>query len=117
MNQIFAALLLALMTTMSGCSASPEVDKGGGELAVVVLDNLRQPTGRIDVTGHVVNSGEVKAREVVLHFTFFEDGALFLEGELLVGDLPRGASADFTGSFYGPPVKGVFTWDYRIDWD
>lgn len=117
MNQLFAALLLAIITTMSGCSASPEVEKGGGELAVVVLDDLRQPTGRIDVQGHVVNSGDVKARDVVLHFTFFDDGVLFLEGDLLVGDLPRGTSADFTGSFSGPPVKGAFTWDYRIDWD
>ena len=116
MNRLFAALVLVMVAATSGCSYSPHVDKGGGESAALLSVNGR-PTGTIAVQGHVVNTGDATARDVVLSFTFFQDGVEYLQGQLLVGKLAPGESASFSGTFPGPPVHGVFTWDYRIDWD
>jgi len=116
MKKMLAALVLVMLTAMSGCLEGPQVDKGGGESAVLEQLNGKN-TGRIDVSGHVVNSGWSRAKDVVLSFKFFEAGKVFLEGKLRVGDIAAGDSANFNGSFFGPPVNGVFTWEYRIDWD
>ena len=116
MKRTIAALLLMMVAVMAGCGEGPHVDKGGGETAVLEVNNGR-PTGRVDVLGHVVNSGGSKARDVELTFQFFQDGVLYLEGKLLIGDVSSGTSKSFGGAFFGPPVTGAFSWDYRIDWD
>jgi hypothetical protein len=116
MKRMLAALMLVIVTAAVGCVDSAHVDKGGGETAVLVQENGRI-TGRIDVGGHVVNSGGKKAKDVVLYFKFFQDGAVFLEDRLLAGDISAGTSKSFNGSFFGRPVTGVFTWEYRIEWD
>jgi len=116
MKKMIAALVLVMLTATVGCLEGPQVDKGGGESAVLAEVN-GQLTGRIDVSGHVVNSGGRRAGDVVLSFKFFEADKVFLEDKLRVGDIAAGDSTNFSGSFFGPPVKGVFTWEYRIDWD
>ena len=51
-------------------------------------------------------------------FKFFQDGNLYLEDKLLLGDIPGGGSENFSGTFYGPPVDAAtFSWEYRIEWD
>lgn len=116
MKKMLATLVLVMLTAIVGCLSGPQVDKGGGESAVLEqVDGLN--TGRIDVSGHVVNSGGAKAHDVVLYFKFYQDGTLFLEDTLLLGDISAGASENFSGAFFSAPVTGVFTWEYRIDWD
>lgn len=117
MKRILAILALAVLAATIGCSNGPHVDKGGGESAVLELEN-GQPTGRIDVRGHVVNTGGVKALDVVLRFKFYEAGVLYLEEKLLLGDISAGGSASFSGTFFGPAVDpDAFSWEYRIEWD
>jgi len=114
---MFAGLVLVMLAAMIGCVKGPDVVKGGGESAVLDLENDRT-TGAIDVRGHVVNVGEVTAREVVVFFKFFQAGNLYLEEKLLLGDIPGGGSENFSGTFYGPPVDAAtFSWEYRIEWD
>lgn len=116
MNKKLATLVLVMLTAMVGCLSGPQVDKGGGESAVLEqVDGLN--TGRINVSGHVVNSGGAEAHDVVLYFKFYQDGTLFLEETLLLGDISAGNSEDFSGTFFGATVTGVFTWEYEIDWD
>jgi hypothetical protein len=117
MKRMLAALFLAVLTAVVGCAEGAHVERGGGEIAVQELNGTR-PTGRIDVQGHVVNTGGALAESVVLHFKFYQAGTLYLEGELLLGDIRAGATADFSGSFVGPPVSAAaFTWEYGIAWD
>ena len=117
MKRMVAALALVLFTAMIGCSEGAHVEKGGGETAVLELKN-NQPTGRIDVRGHVVNTGSNKANDVVLYFKFFEGGTLYLEEQLRLGGITVGATKEFSGAFYGKVVKAdTFTWEYRIEWD
>lgn len=116
MKKMFAALVLVMLTAMVGCFSGPQVDKGRGESAVLEQSNGLN-TGRIDVSGHVVNSGGARARDVVLYFKFFDAGTLFLEETLLLGDIAAGSARDFSGAFFGTPVTGAFTWEYTIDWD
>ena len=117
MKRMLAALALVLLTATIGCTDGAHVEKGGGE--TVVLDqNNNQYTGRIDVRGHVVNTGKNYAKDVVLYFTFYQGGTLYLEGKFLLGGVAVGASKDFSGSFYGPVVNpSTFSWQYRIEWD
>lgn len=116
MKKLLAAMVLVVLTAAVGCLSGPHVEKGGGESAVLEqLDGKN--TGRIDVQGHVVNTGGRKAFDVVLSFKFFEAGNVILEEKLRIGDIDAGSSESFSGSFFAPPVKGVFTWEYRIDWD
>ncbi len=117
MKRMMVALALVLLVAMIGCSEGAHVEKGGGESAVLELKN-NQYTGRVDVQGHVVNTGVNRANDVVLTFMFYQGGALYLEGKLRLGDITVGASKDFSGTFFGPAVTpAAFTWDYRIDWD
>lgn len=118
MKRMVAALMLVMTTALAGCSDGPHVDKGGGERVVLEQDANRHLTGRVDVQGHVVNSGGRKAKDVSLQFTFFQGGTLYLEGEVQLGDIDAGDSRSFSATFYGPPVTVTpFTWDYRIEWD
>jgi len=112
MYRMLAALMLVLVTTMSGCSASPHVEMGGGESVV-----LTPGTGQIDVQGHLVNTGDAKARDVELFFKFSQNGVVYLEKKILLGNIHAGDSSSFNGVFFGPPVTGVFGWEYRIEWD
>lgn len=116
MRRMLAMVVLVMLTATVGCFSGPQVDKGGGESAVLELLNGRI-TGRIDVSGHVVNSGGRKAQNVHLYFKFYEGGVLFMENDLRIGDILAGESKNFSGTFVGPAVLGVFTWEYRIEWD
>lgn len=118
MRRIFAGLVLVMLATMSGCVKEAHVEKGGGETAVLVLDERNRITGAIDVDGHVVNLGGRTAKDVVVYFKFYDDGTLYLEDDLLLGDISGGSSASFSGRFNGKQVKAsTFTWEYRIEWD
>lgn len=116
MKKLLGALALVMFSATVGCLSGPHVVKGGGESVVPEQLNGRY-TGNIKVSGHVVNSGGSKAQDVILTFKFFQDGTSYLEGKLRVGDISAGSTAEFSGTFFGPPVKGVFTWEYRIEWD
>ncbi len=116
MKKLLAALVLVMLAATVGCFSGPQVDKGGGESAVLEQLNGKN-TGRIDVQGHVVNTGGTRALNVELFFTFFQDGTVFQQEKLRIGTMSAGTSKSFSGTFFGPPVTGVFTWEYRIEWD
>lgn len=117
MRRIVAGLVLVMLAATIGCVEGPNVKNGGGETAVLDLENNRT-TGAIDVRGHVVNVGGVTAKDVVVSFKFFQAGNLYLEGKLLLGDIPAGGSENYSGTFYGQPVDAAtFSWEFRIEWD
>jgi len=115
---MFAGLVLVVLAAMSGCVKDAHVVKGRGESAVLEQKN-DVSTGGIDVRGHVVNEGGRTAKDVVVYFKFFDAGTIFLEEQLLLGDISAGSSGNFSGTFFGPARvdPATFTWEYRIDWD
>ena len=117
MRRFLVLLTLILTVVVAGCRfKDPNVIKGGGEK--ITVDPV---TGVVEVEGHVVNDGSARAGDVELHFSFSQQGDVYLEGMIYLGDIPAGETKDFSAAFYGPPIAdpatAAFAWDYTINWD
>jgi hypothetical protein len=112
MRQVVVGVALFLAVALAGCGGFGDVIKGGGEKVTV------DAAGVISVSGHVVNRGEGRARDVTLTFRFSQKGAVYLTTTLSLGTIPGGETKKFAATFYGPvPDRATFGWDYGIDWD
>jgi hypothetical protein len=112
MRRVFAALVLILAVV--GCDGDYDADvrRAGGESVTV------DATGLINAKGTVVNTGDGKAYDVVLHFSFSRNGDVYLRQDLLLGDISHGSARSYSATFAGPPVDpATFGWDFTIEWD